>query len=209
MWGDGCGGFCGECEDNVTCTASGLCLCVPKCTGKVCGDDLCGGVCGTCDPDQECIAGLCKPDPCGIETCAQLTGPSGCCEEILYKCAGGGQLLAENCAATEQICTWHTYLAKYLCLDPDCEPDCDDVECGADGCGAFCGNCGPGYVCTGGACEGAGWTSCNDFDGDAACYGDLLYTCTGGLSVSVYDCTLLDKECAESVDVDVPTAACK
>ena len=35
---------------------------------------------------------------------------------------------------------------------PSCEPSCDGLECGSDGCGGTCGACGPGAVCADGAC---------------------------------------------------------
>ncbi len=36
-------------------------VCIPKCTGKQCGDDSCGGVCGECNPGTSCNeAGLCE-----------------------------------------------------------------------------------------------------------------------------------------------------
>jgi hypothetical protein len=34
-------------------------LCVPSCSGKVCGDDGCGGLCGTCGQGQYCSEGIC------------------------------------------------------------------------------------------------------------------------------------------------------
>ena len=34
-----------------------------------------------------------------------------------------------------------------------CEPDCEDKECGADGCGGICGTCYPGLECQEGMCS--------------------------------------------------------
>ena len=34
----------------------------------------------------------------------------------------------------------------------DCQPACDGLQCGDDGCGATCGSCGDGFDCQGGQC---------------------------------------------------------
>lgn len=56
---DGCGGLCGVCSNEHTCS-SGQCvlkqLCVPDCLGKLCGDDGCGGLCGVCQYPLMCGA---------------------------------------------------------------------------------------------------------------------------------------------------------
>lgn len=60
--GNGCGGLCGPVKcagTNEQCIAQ-QCVCVPNCSGKVCGDDGCGG---------QCLPG------CGSKACA----PSGKC----------------------------------------------------------------------------------------------------------------------------------
>ena len=78
---DGCSGDCGGCGDLEACSDAGLCECVfvecdgaccengllcfkgqcclPKCTGKECGDNGCGGNCGGCTPGYGCTAGTC------------------------------------------------------------------------------------------------------------------------------------------------------
>ncbi|MFH2008455.1 MAG: hypothetical protein ABI333_17850 [bacterium] len=39
-------------------------ICLPDCTGRVCGDDGCGGSCGTCAGGETCsTAGQCNPSP--------------------------------------------------------------------------------------------------------------------------------------------------
>ena len=39
--------------------------------------------------------------------------------------------------------------------DEDCNPQCDGIECGGDGCGGTCGECLTGSVCIDGLCAGA------------------------------------------------------
>jgi hypothetical protein len=93
----------GKCAD-VTC------VCIPNCTGRVCGDDGCAGTCGDCDDDDvctgtescdgngQCIAGT--PLSCGdgnacngVETCDPTSG-----------CQPGTPLVCDNgtfCDGTE------------------------------------------------------------------------------------------------------------
>ena len=49
-----------------------------------------------------------------------------------------------------------------------CEPQCEGKDCGADGCGGNCGECGPGQVCVNGLCppEGKTCDDANDVDWD-------------------------------------------
>jgi hypothetical protein len=60
---NGCGGSCGTCASDQTCSTSNQCVptCAPACSGKQCGDDGCGGSCGSCTSGQTCDAnGLCQ-----------------------------------------------------------------------------------------------------------------------------------------------------
>jgi len=57
----------GNTEDGTPCPGGvlyacvgGMCVCVPNCAGKVCGDDGCAGVCGTCGDGEACIGGKCE-----------------------------------------------------------------------------------------------------------------------------------------------------
>ncbi len=65
---DGCGGSCGDCSKDDTCTADGQCVsdtCTPQCAGRVCGSDGCGGICGVCPEGQACNDGSCESaTPC-------------------------------------------------------------------------------------------------------------------------------------------------
>jgi triacylglycerol lipase len=52
---DGCGGSCGNCGGDLSCSAEGKCLeCVPSGAGTECGEDGCGGVVGICADGQYC-----------------------------------------------------------------------------------------------------------------------------------------------------------
>jgi formylglycine-generating enzyme required for sulfatase activity len=58
---DGCGGECGVCSPEATCT-QGQCKCT--CDGKECGDDGCGFNCGECPGNAPCVAGVCEKWGC-------------------------------------------------------------------------------------------------------------------------------------------------
>lgn len=111
--------------------------CTPDCTGRCGGDDGCGSSCvdncattgQTCDPDTLVCVGECVPPSCadvGAE-CGQRA--DGC----------GGELSCGACG-DDEYCS-----ADNLCLDGECEPNCDGTTWGGpDGCGGECA-CGFGY----------------------------------------------------------------
>ena len=148
--------------------------CEPDCTGKECGNDGCGGVCGQCD-DGLCQGGSCHQglgcvtsiDPgcggCTCEACVCQTYPA-CCTidwanycvfECIEECGGcappetcGDGLCegVENCMSCPEDC---------LCGDGQvctasgcCEINCQDTDCGDDGCGGGCGTCKQGFLCS-------------------------------------------------------------
>lgn len=97
---DGCGGSCGACGANQTCSnnkciclftpcANKCCLsgqncfnnqcCTPNCVDKECGDDGCGGSCGKCTqfPNSFCDSGTCK---CNNQCTGKECGDDGCGE---------------------------------------------------------------------------------------------------------------------------------
>ena len=165
---DGCGGNCGECEDDEVCLeSSGDCeldyckwgLSTPGC----CADDIV----------YRCVAGElekedCKQNPeeqgaCGWDETKQQFGcvsPDGppppadappvfCCQPTCQP----GQLCGDSgcwepCGECEVglMCD-----AEFQCV---CKPDCDDKECGDDGCGGNCGECiGSAAECDEGECQ--------------------------------------------------------
>ena len=138
---DGCNGSCGQCTGEEECV-DGLCeeyLCEPQCEGLECGDNGCQGSCGECAEDEECIEGICQclPDctdlACGDDGC---DGSCGECDPALELCDEGSCVCAfapcnALCCAGGQVCY------ENAC----CQPVCDGLECGDDGCGGSCGEC--------------------------------------------------------------------
>lgn len=174
---DGCGGGCGDCPEGGTCE-KGLCE-IPcdeclegaiRCVGSDqwanCSNE--GGcwvwpaettacpkgeqcVCltaadsDTCEPTpgKECLCVAdcngkdCGPDGCG-GSCGQCAGVNVVCQAGVCQCAGPA--CNETCCTSYQVCT-----DGLEC----CDPACENMECGEDGCGGLCG-----------ICEGGEWVSC-------------------------------------------------
>jgi formylglycine-generating enzyme required for sulfatase activity len=150
---------------------TGQCVsCLPRCTGKCCGDDGCGGDCpdlcaatgqncnsetceceGVCVPD--CAGRVCGPDKCG-ETC-----PPGCdgeefCDDGICKLPGCDS--DQDCQAPLRYCQ----LATRACVE------CLENE-----------HCAGEQICSGGACSDQ--PTCQT---DSQCeYGEI---CVGGDCVS-------------------------
>jgi RHS repeat-associated protein len=138
-----------ECETNgnVECGLSsskcGLCLCIPDCEDKACGDvtdDGCGGTCpGLCDDgepgcnaDWECPVG----SSCGIGAGPDFGLDAGTNVCWPVRCNDKDPQV-EGCGVGEASCG--------TC--PACVPSCDDRQCGSDGCGGDCGTCATGESC--------------------------------------------------------------
>ncbi|MBM4371499.1 MAG: hypothetical protein FJ098_07580, partial [Deltaproteobacteria bacterium] len=170
----GLGSFCeeGECKS----------LCAEECEGLECGVGTCGGPCGTggagCPQGhQVCLDGTCYNDCAGISPLAGC-----CDGSIAVACVLSGwhsDVMTTECGLS---CGWkpeydigdETETGSYECGPPTPDPSgvhpmacdwsckgpvCDPVagsgppmECGPDGCGGTCGECGAGEVCTRGAC---------------------------------------------------------
>ena len=132
--GNGCGGSCGNCGESGACKPDKTCLCEhQKCQGTCCGE---GETClnsGCCLPqcqDKECGEDGCG-GICGECSFEQQCGEGGHCECLFAECGG------ECCQSGDETCH------KEAC----CLPDCSDKECGTDGCGGSCDECGPDYIC--------------------------------------------------------------
>ena len=158
---DGCGGVCGECGADETCSA-GACVPVDPCAaipdascddGNPCTWDACNPDLGGCEsiPDPAlCVT----PEPC----CAEHPEP-GCAEPDTVLCVCGA--LPECCGAA-----WLPECADMaeLCGAQDCcQPlTCAEAlaECGPldDGCGGTldCGACGGDQACVSGQCQSVG-----------------------------------------------------
>ncbi len=182
---DGCGGSCGSCGSGQFCAVS-IGRCVPDCTDAFEPDNdpshavpLVPGV-----PQDH---SLCPPDDqdyLRVEVAwlshlriEVVAGPG--VPLLLELLDGAGQPLntSDPDEAGRAVIEWDgleagvyqvrvsldepgEYLMKYqVRLEATCVPDCGDRECGDDGCGGSCGECGPGFQCgPTGACQ----SSCAD-----------------------------------------------
>ena len=134
---------CGPCPKGMECVGSICCefteesTCQPYCPGGECPGVPChasigmvGGLGYPCTTHEDCIHGLCYPsfasnDP--VCTCP-------CFDEC----------------PTPFECMWSGNDGPDIIFGcfPPCEPDCEGKECGDDGCGGSCGDCGAEQVCT-------------------------------------------------------------
>lgn len=158
---DGCGGVCGTCSAGQQCDQDGKCTFCSNspCDDKACGVDGCGGYCGTCEGQAVCVAGECIP------ACEGIPDPEGCCDGSMVVYCSGGHLKKFDCSPGQGDCGWNGSI--YTCStdgqeDPSgmfpkqcfdkCFANCAGKECGGDGCGGICGQCGQDEQCVGGYC---------------------------------------------------------
>jgi hypothetical protein len=244
---DGKAGGEGEFELTLTCQSD----CQPDCAGKSCGPDGCFGLCGDCDAPEECYNGACFANDgctptylkgCGACVCEDCVcaADSWCCEVAWDEACGnrcavecGGCGLPDFCgdgtctAGLESCgdcpddcsCPAGEHCVEGLCL---CQPQCDDKDCGFDGCGGECGTCsGEQAFCVQGTCicqplcgpsvcgdDGCGG-SCGECSGGLTCAGGL---CVGGLDVlpgdTVTDIQLPDIGPTPSAASPAPDTGC-
>ena len=146
---DGCGGTCGTCSSEETCSSYAVNsttynYCAPKiaCYGKVPTDVSC------CDGRK------------------------------FLTCHAPNSIESYDCAASGRYCGWSSTYQVYTCTDDGakeptgkypfkcpgaaaCAPSCSGKSCGPDGCGGSCGSCSSGQLCSLGKgkcftpCEGA------------------------------------------------------
>ena len=152
---------CESCPEDCLCPGGthckyGECIeCEPDCAGKECGDDGCGDVCGKCPPGEPCVEGKCEKEP----------GEFGWPCEFNYECFSGFCIEAfgakmcttmciEECPLGWECAQWIDGLPDvfYLCI-PECTSNCLGKECGDDGCGDLCGECGDEQECVEGKCQ--------------------------------------------------------
>ena len=219
---DGCGGDCGGCGINYICGQDFKChpdVCQPDCVqmGKECGDDNCGGSCGTCGESEVCsVGGLCAPGACfGVDKDRNTCSLD---EQYLYICTEVGDtesLLKIDCYAKtgpecgERGCDCHynVYSGKNECIEkPPCVPDCEDKECGDDGCGGLCDTCTGGWRCTVEyTCRPMEGAECVWIDWVGTCWEDnWLYQCSsdsmGQGEILAEDCTASGKTCYYNIN---------
>lgn len=180
---DGCGGYCGSCDQGYSCSGSGMCAELPKC-------ELVAAV--TCD---ETVSGDTSGRANDLEAyeCDGFEGPAG---EIVYVFQAQiddlitvnllSQFADQVVLVTQGPCDPDSCLAMatdsveleveggkkyYVVVDGQtgeegpfnlevtcqstCQPQCGFAECGDDGCGGSCGTC-PAAApeCVAGFCEG-------------------------------------------------------
>lgn len=198
---NGCEGTCGECEDLLVCqegacvcefascgeaccavdeVCSGLECCLPDCESKTCGDDGCGGVCGECADGFECQEGQCACIPqcdgldCGDDGCGSQCGQ---CSEL-------GECVDGLCVCPFAPCEGTCCLEGQVCNNGHCcTPDCDNLDCGPDGCAGSCGSCGPGWGCIAGLCVEGENPACQQCQQSCqGTYGSCMGACSGAFS---------------------------
>jgi hypothetical protein len=202
---DGCGGTCGACADGESCQDGQCGTCTPSCDGLACGDDGCGGSCGDCASGESCVGGACEIGTTG--DCAGVTF-EGCCNGAMLQYCDEGILQEMDCSESPQgSCGWDaeggyyncgtdgaaepTGAYPYLCEGSgECEPMCDGLSCGSDGCGGVCGACEEGLQCIDGGCVDTGCPAgqmldCNDECIAMGWLGDGI--CDAGLGCEAFD----------------------
>ena len=210
---DGCGDMCLFCAPDTECPegAAGLppgeaafCEGGCSCEGKECGDDGCGGLCGECGPGFSCQNYTCIPGglDCGegfqcmmscnavpndecIAGCLAMTDVEN--QDLLGEFAAciasycGGEILP-GCAA--EVAKTACQKFAWECLG--CQPDCQNKECGDDGCEGSCGACPDNFQCIGGKCQCS--PSCSGKQcGDDGC-GGLCGLCMPGADCIDFQC---------------------
>jgi len=171
-----------ELDDQVDCTedscdeAADQVLHLPN--HDFCDDtEFCNGA-ETCDPAAGCLPGL-SPDlddgvDCTVDTCdeeldtvAHTTDHSLCNDEddcTFDICVADLDCIFPDVPDGSQ-CDDDSPLAYCLSGTCDCEPDCEDRQCGSDGCGGSCGDCilagGTELLCNDfyGVCHRPGWVA--------------------------------------------------
>ncbi len=153
------------CGDGICDNGENPQFCPVDCT--ICGDDICGAGetiancpkdCATACGNMECEGGespqVCPVDcgPCGDGVCSFQESPNTCPTDCPMGCGDG------QCSATETCTTCATDCGTCPCL-----PDCQEKQCGNDGCGGSCGECMGGETCQAGQCTfGNCWPNCGD-----------------------------------------------
>ena len=159
---DGCGGSCGTCDDGNPCDGIETCenwQCIEATPldcddGNPCTDDFCVEMQGcqhSPNDDNQCNDG----NPC---TTGDYCAGGFCGFTGLDDCDDGNDCTDDSCE-TDLGCV-HVPLTGQSCQSGDgiCVGDaccifvCQGKECGDDGCGGVCGNCGTDQVCAGVIC---------------------------------------------------------
>lgn len=158
---DGCGGSCGECADELSCTTD-------RCKSGKCYAEL--------DPNFCVISASCVPSGTlnpknSCQKCAPSNSAEGWSPEADGVVCGTGAFCydmeccdhAANCEG--KVCgddgcggscgdcgEFEECSAKGECVEKVCEDTCEGKDCGTDSCGHVCGTCPGGQECQAGAC---------------------------------------------------------
>lgn len=217
---DGCTGDCGDCGAGYKCGIDFQChpdVCEPDCVamGKECGDDGCGKSCGDCGESRVCTAeGKCGADACyGVDLERNTCSPDGRYQFIcnqgppqsLLKIDCYAKVPVENypeCGTRGCDCHYNTWSGLNECIEkPPCVPDCQDKECGDDGCGGSCDTCEGGWGCTAQfKCRPFQGAECVWIDWVGWCWEDnWLYVCSSDVmgqgTIIAENCTASGKVC--------------
>ena len=156
----------GECDDGNVCTLDncsmpqGYPTCVHTNIPGECDDQV------ACTVDDTCTDGTCAgssaddlcndSNECTTDACDPILD---CQHDAVEDALPCGQFPLEQCLSGTCSCT----------------PDCVDKQCGPDGCGGTCGQCGPDQVCISGVCPAEGF-QCDDGNNvpwDGCTYGQV------------------------------------
>ena len=124
-----------------------------------------------CLPEEYCVGGKClekfHPDDSKWYPCGNITYV-GCCYGSMHAmCRHDARLEYWNCTPDWECGDWSKKWGFYDCgnqeedpsgeypleCPPLCAYDCNDKECGSNGCGGTCGFCPEGKSCVQGKCE--------------------------------------------------------
>lgn len=192
-----CGGTCpwdsGDCPN-----------CVSICSFAECGPDGCGASCGTCSPEFECVGGECKPGPCpgyeGNDPCCKVDDP---CNQIFdFKCQCGFE-----CSWDVPDCTLACESEEGCQPPPPCESNCDNQECGWDGCFGTCGECPGDQSCVDGQCFAPTCSGYPCFDDDCCAEDNPCGLANNGVCECEAHCGWDAADCAPPACA--PSCACK
>lgn len=138
--------------------------CVPDCNNRECGDDGCNGTCWK-GQGSECNDGLdCTVDACTSGKCTHALATDVCL--INGQCVANGQIDKDNkclaCDPGQYAKAWSPRpdgtkleFGKVCFMGKICDPqaNCTGKQCGDNGCGGTCGECGEGTCCKAGQCK--------------------------------------------------------
>ena len=137
----------GECVEQVCVPASSFC--VDDTTVGVCSADGLFFEPNNCASQHSCLDGKCEPWLCEPAQAVCDGTIAAMCDDLGLGFVQGGtdcDLLGKFCEGGQCV---------------ECQPQCVGMECGDNGCGGTCGQCGVGQACIFGKCPGPGM-ECDD-----------------------------------------------